>query len=345
MRILIANDNKNAHSFIRSAFSKALAVSGHETILWNTWQKPVYDAFDEANPDLFFGQGYNLTPAFVKCIEERPDMSLVLRVSDWSKFNDELDKTVYPVLTASKKEIQFMKHIQTLPNKLVVHTHHCKEYLEQTHRRWIENGFNLYAFENFGDIFEYTNGKYVEEYKCDLVYLSGYWSYKAKTIDKYILPLCNPNKNYNIRIFGNSPTPSSKYCGQLNENNVKDICKSAKINLSCHEPHSLDFGYDATTKYVNLALNKSFFISDYVEGEKNRLVDGIFCKTPEEYFNQIDYFLTQKQRRQDIVNILYNITLTNHTAFERMIDIFNQLNLPIRELQDGKKLVIKKKNL
>jgi hypothetical protein len=344
MRILIANDNKNAHSFIRSAFSKALAVSGHETILWNTWQKPVYDAFDEANPDLFFGQGYNLTPAFVKCIEERPDMSLVLRVSDWSKFNDELDKTVYPVLTASKKEIQFMKHIQTLPNKLVVHSHHHENWIKETHENWLTDGFDLYSFKNFADLFEYTNGEYQKELECDLSFIGGYWGYKAQNLDKYIMPLCEPDRNYKIRIFGNQHWATAKYCGFLPDEQAKHILKSTKVCLSVHEPHSTKLGYDIVTRPYNLMINKCFFVSDYVEGLKIDFPECITAKNPEEYEKLIQYYLNNQAEKNNI-DILYKRVLEKHTAFERLVDIFNKLNLDTKSLINGKQIVTEKKNL
>lgn len=344
MRILIANEQNTAMKFIRQAYAKALSVSGFDVVFWDINQKSVYDAFDEFNPDIFFGQAYNLNKHFIRCFEERPSMKLVLRVSDWSDFNDTLDKQLYPVLSASTQEIEFMKHIQALPNKLVVHTHHCKEYLEQTHGRWIDNKFDLYTFENFADIFDYTNGEYRKEYSSDLIFTGGYWPYKAKNLDRYILPLCQGNK-YNIRIFGNSNWPSVKYCGFAPDTEIKHLCKSAKINLSCHEPHSIVYGYDETTKEPNLAANKSFFISDYVEGAVKRFPGGIFCKTPEEYFTQIDHFLGNEAEKSNIVDSLYERVIKYHTPFERLIDIFTRLDLSTEKLAAGKKLVMEKKNL
>jgi len=344
MRILIANDSLQAHYYIRSAFSKALSVSGHEVVLWNTWQKPVFDAFDEFSPDIFFGQAYNLTPAFIKCIEERPDMHLVLRVSDWSKFNDELDKTLYPVISASKKEIQFMKHIQTLPNKLVIHNHHHENWIGITHENWIKEGFDLYSFKNFADVFEYTNGEYKEELACDFSLIAGYWGYKSRNLDKYIMPFCQPNREYKIRIFGNQAWPTSKYCGFLAEENAKHVLKSTKVCLSVHEPHSTTYGYDIVSRPFNLMINKCFFISDRVEGLK---IDFPECITsgPEEFESVACYHIDNTHQHEEIINILYNRTLKDHTAFERLVDIFTKLGLDTESLINGKKLVMEKKKL
>lgn len=344
MKILIANDQPTAMKYIRQAYAKALSVSGYEVMFWDIRVKPVYDAFDEFEPDIFFGQSYNLNKHFLRCIEERPEMKLVLRVSDWSEWNDQLDKSTYPVLSASTTEIEQMKHIQSLPNPLVVHTHHCKEYLEQTHGRWTENGFNLYAFENFADIFDYTNGEFRGEYRCDLSLIGGYWGYKSKNIDKFIMPLCSPKKNYNIRIFGNQSWPTSKYCGQLHSEQ-NHILKSSKVCLSIHEPHSTEFGYDIVTRPFNLMSNKCFFVSDYVEGAVARFPEGIFCKTPEEYEERIQYYLKNEAEKKVIVDRLYDRVMKDHTAFERLVGIFEQVGLPTDKLVAGKQLVMEKKHL
>ena len=344
MKILIADDGPLAHHFIREAFGKALSVSGYETMFWDIRKKPVYDAFDQFEPDLVFLQGYNLTESTVKCIEERPEMKIVMRVSDWSEFNDEIIDE-YPVIKAGEKEINFLNHIKTLPNKLLLQTHHCKEYLELTHQRWIDNGFNLYAFENFGDVFEYTNGEYIENLSCDLIFIGGYWGYKARNLDKYIMPLCDPNKNYNLRIFGNQRWPGSKYCGFIPQDISKHALKSSKICLSVHEPHSNKFGYDIVVRPYNLMLNKCLMISDYVEGLVKRFPEANTYKTPDDYISAIDRLLSHTEFQEEKIEHLYQEVLTKHTAFERMTDIFSMLDIPTDKIKAGKELVMEKLSL
>jgi len=342
MKILIANDSTTAHFFIRSAFGKALNISGHDVTLWDIRKKPAFDAFDQLEPDLCFLQGYNLTPATVKCIKERPHMKVVMRVSDWSEFNDSIVDE-YPVIKAGEKEIDFLREIQSFHNPLLLQTHHCSEYLELTHKRWIDGGFNLYAFENFGDVFEYTNGEKRKELDCDLIFCGGYWPYKAINLDKYILPLCDPNKDYNIKLFGGQRWPGSKYCGFLPQEISKHALKSARICLNVHEPHSTKWGYDIIARPYNLMLNKCFMISDYVEGLAKRFPQAVLCKTPKDYFNMIDFYMFPKHN--NIVEDCYQEVLSKHTAFERMIDIFTKFDLPVESLVQGKKHVVEKLKL
>lgn len=343
MKILIANEQDFAMKYIREGYGKALDIAGHDVTLWDIRTKSVFDAFDLFNPDLVFLQGYNLNDSVMKCIEERPNLKIVMRVSDWSDFNDSI-KNEYPVISASNFEIESLKKIQSLPNPLLLHTHHCEEYLDKTHGRWVDNGFDLYAFENFADIIDYTNGIAQESLKCDLTFIGGYWGYKSKNLNKYIIPLCQSNNKYTIKIFGNQPWPTPKYCGFLQPGLEKNMLKSAQICLNIHEPHSTDFGYDIITRPYNLMANKSFMISDHVEGLVNRF-SCITAKTPEEYFETIDYYINNPQNKEDIVETCYEQVIEKHTAFDRLVDIFDRLHISNKDIQAGKKKVIEAYNL
>lgn len=337
MRIIICNDNFNAHYYERMSWAKSLNFSGHESYLWQMQNKSVYDAFDEINPDIVFLQGYNLTDGTIECIKERPELKLVIRVSDWSKWNDELDRTKYPVLKAEEKEISYLNQIQKLGNPLILHTHHHNDWLEQTHGNWIKSGFNMISLMNCADTFSYCNGQYNKNFASDICFIGGYWPYKAQTLDKYILPLCAPEKNYNIKIFGNSNWPSSKYCGHIPEEMTRHVLRSAKVCVNVSEPHSQEFGYDIISRPFNLLANNCFCISDDVEGLKRLFPDSIiYTNNPKDFEEAIHTYTTESFLTLRYIQKGFSEVMEKHTAFDRMIQVFDSFKISTDELTSSK---------
>lgn len=341
MKILICNDNPNAHYYERMSHCKALNFSGHESFLWQLQNKSVYDAFDEINPDIVALQGYNLTDGTIECIKERPELKLIIRVSDWSKWNDELDKTKYPVLTAGKKEIEHLEQIQKLGNPLVLHTHHHHDWLEQTHGNWINSGFNMISLMNCADTFSYCNGQYNKNFASDICMIGGYWPYKAQKLDTWVLPLCRPDKQYKIKIFGNGAWPTSKYCGMIPEEMIRHVLKSAKVCINVSEPHSSDFGYDVISRPFNLLANNCFCISDDVEGLKKLFPDSIvYTNNPTDFEEAISTYTTKSFLTLKYEQSGFSAVMEKHTAFDRMIQVFRELGITTEKLVDGKKRFI-----
>lgn len=346
MNVIIADDSNgsNAMSFIRLGIARGFAACGHNTTIWQIKNKSSYDVFDELKPDLLWLQAYNITDSLLQCIKENPGLRLVIRLSDSSKFNDELDIQKYPVLRASEQEQRYMDEIQKLPNPLVCQIHHHPDYIEQTHGRWIEKGFNVVSFMNFADLFDYSNGQYNEKFSSDLSWIGGYWPYKSRNLDKFLKPLLSPKENYNIKIFGNGWNVP-QHCGYLPNGYEKHVLKSAKITPALHEPHSTDFGYDLLTREFNLLINKCFIVSDYVEGLQKLFPSSIIhCKTPSDFKDSIDYYINKPKDRETISEIGYQQIL-NHTIFDRLIPIYQKLDLNVNELLDTKQQVFTKLNI
>ena len=335
MKIVIANDNQFAHFYERQSWAKVLKFAQYDVYFWNIQQKNVFDIFDEIKPDVIFLQGYNLTPGTIQCIKENPQTKLVIRVSDFSKWNNELDKTKYPVLTASDTEKQYLQKIQQFPNDLILHTHHHPNWLEQTHGLWQQNGFRVISIMNCADLFSYSNGKYFPNLECDIAFIGGYWPYKAIKLDKWILPLTE--SKYRTRIFGNQPWPTSSYCGFIQEDIVRHVLKSSKICPCVHESHSTEFGYDVISRPFNLLANKCFCVSDDVAGLKLLFPNQIsYASTPEIFQEKIAYYMKNDDKREKLTRSGFEAVIKEHTAFDRMISVFKELNLSTDQIELAK---------
>lgn len=350
MKILISNDSPFAHSFERVGLGRAFGYSGYQVCLWDIHSKSAFDIFNEFQPDIFIGQAYNLTRSLIKCLLLRPNLRVCLKAGDWGPFYNnwsEQDHAKYPILMASaeEKENVLLLHSKGQLDFLFIHYH--PDYIANTHGHWIKEGIKVISLMNAADVFDYTNGQYKDELACDIGFVGGRWGYKARTLDRYILPLCNPESKYSIKIFGNQPWNVPQYCGNLPTQLVKHLFSSATICPSISEPHSQDFGFDIIERPFKLLSNKAFVISDYVDGLRKLYNEDelVMVKSPEEFQQKINYFINNPSERHKYIKNGYEKTIARGTYFDRAASVLHTLGLPLDKLQIGKEKVIKELKL
>lgn len=331
MKILISIDNYFAHYYIRLAIARVLTIMGHQVVLWDINKKPVYDAFDELEPDLFIGQTFNITKPIIECLAERPHCKVIMKASDYGAVSSMIDRDKYPVLIANEKEIDMVKELQEKTGKPnFVYVHYMKERMHGTHNYWKDNlGINYFSLMNAADITQYTNGTPKPEYDCDFCFVGGRWGYKSRTFDKWLIPLLSRDKNYRVKIFGNQAWGVSQYCGFLPEEEVKHLFSSAKVCPNLSEPHSQDLGYDVIERPFKLLAAKACVLSDYVEDLYKLFPDGEihFAKTPEEFVDKLDVLLSDQKLRVESAMAGYENVLKHHTYFHRVRDIMLELGM------------------
>lgn len=352
MKILISSDSPHAHYFERLGLARAFSTLSHDVLMWDIRNKPAHDMFNEFEPDIFIGQTYNVDRALFKCIASRPALRVVMKAGDWGYISNtwsQETKSQYPILFASEKEKQTilrMKDECGKPDFLFIHYH--PDWINQTHNKWTEAGIPVISLMNAADVFDYTGGRFVDDYSSDIAFVGGYWPYKARTLDKYILPLCNPKLDLKIRIFGNQGWNIPQYCGFAPESEVKHIFRSAAICPNVSEPHSQVFGFDIIERPFKLLSNKCFVISDYVEGLDKILGDGlVLAKTPQEFIAKIFYYLENPHEKMEIVERGYKKVIDSHTYFDRAATIMDNLgySFDAQMIRINKKDVIKRLGL
>ena len=180
---------------------------------------------------------------------------------------------------------------------------------------------------NAADIFTFTNGQVLPEFKCDIAFTGGYWPYKAQVLDKYLMPICKEDV-YNIKIFGNSKWPTKCYCGFVPDWCIRHAFKSATICPNLHEPHSQVFGYDIIERPFKLLSNKCFVVSDNVSGLKQLIPDGIvYADNPEAFREIIEHYIRNPEDREKYIKNGYDNVMENHTYFHRIHEMFMRLNM------------------
>lgn len=328
MKILIGNDNPGAHYYQRLGWANALSAANHQVVMWDMNSKPAYDIFDEFSPDIFIGQTYTLSNALVDIIKHNPHINVILKAADWGEYEEIIDKKEYPILFASNEEKDKVAELCEETNNLkYLFIHYHPDYIEKTHGYWTNNfKVPVYSDLNAADTFVYTQGKSFPVLTSDITFVGGYWPYKARVLDPYLVSICK-NTKLNIKLFGNNTWPTYHYCGIINDELAKHVCKSAKICPSLHEPHSQKFGFDIVERPFKLLANECFVISDYVEGLEKLFPNQeiIFAKNPDDFYNKIVFYLNNPVERAKIANRGYRKVISEHTYFDRIKDMFIRL--------------------
>lgn len=330
MKVLISSDGFHAHYHIRMSWARVFKSLGAEVSVWDIHSKPVFDAFDEVEPDIFIGQTYHITESLIKCIKERPEIKVMMRASDWGDKQEEVDLKKYPILVATDEEKRLIEKLKKETGKPdFVHNHYPQNWIDVTHNKWKDIGVNPVSMLHAADTFILNRKAPVLDYlKCDLGFIGGYWEYKGRSLDKYIIPLCHPVGELNIKIFG-SGWPVAQCLGKIPDEYMSSLFRSSTIAPNISEPHSQDFGYDIIERPYKVLYCGGFCISDYVEAmvevfDKEEIV---FAKDPKNFKDLIYHYKENPEKRDKHIEQGQKTICEKHTYIDRVSDMLNLLGI------------------
>ena len=327
-KIMISSDGPHAHYHIRMGWGRVLSAMGYDVVLWDIQAKTPFDAFDEFEPDYFFGQTYNLNNSLYKCIKERPHLKVMMKGSDWGDMQKEIDPDKYGVLFANDEEKRLVEKLKSETGKPdFLHIYYHDNWVGKTHNHWENIGCRTVSIMNGADTFMYTRGGFNPEYRCDVAFVGGYWPYKAINMDKYLMPLTFPVGKYNVKFFGNQGWPGTHYMGWIEDEEVKNLIASSTICPNISEPHATDFGFDINERAFKVLASKGFCISDNVDSMVNDVFTNdevVFANSPQEFQELVEHFIKYPKERQAYINRGYKTVMQNHTYFHRVSKMFEE---------------------
>jgi hypothetical protein len=302
---------------------------GHDFLFWDPSRKSAFDVFGEYEPELYIGTTYELDRAVAKNIAKRPDMRVALYASAWGPYLDDVDLQKYPLVVASEQEkrtVEALKKETGRPDFVFIHAH--DRWLEGTMSGWGQLGLPYLGVLNAADTFVYLNPVRKPELACDVGFVGGYWGYKARNLDRYILPLCHPESGLDVKIFGNQPWPTHRYLGGIDDADAASLFVSAKVCPNVSEPHSTDLGWDVIERPWKILAAGGFCVSDYVE-EGNVLFGGRvpMARSPEEFGDLVRHFLGNPELRAKYAEKGRALVLGAHTYWDRVSQLFTGLGM------------------
>lgn len=314
-------------SYVRSGWGRVFSSLGHDFYFWRPEVKPAFDIFSEINPDLFIGTSYDLDRATAKCIKSRPAMKVILYASAWGSLTDEIPEE-YPITRVRHGEKVLVSKLKEECGKPdFVFSHITDGYLDGVFGGWKEVGVQPVGILNAADTFAYMNGASREEFACDVAFVGGYWSYKARNIDPYLLPLCHPSTGLRVKIFGNQPWPVANYLGLLDDTDQKDVFASATVCPNVSEPHSQDFGYDIVERPFKVLSAGGFCVSDRVLEMDSVFPEGTLRQAlnVREFHDLVRHYVAHPDDRIPFMEKGRQHVLAHHTYFQRVEKMFSLL--------------------
>lgn len=329
MKVLIRHET-NASHYIYSGIAAELQKRGNTVAFWCPEQKSCFDIFNEFNPDVYLGQGYNLDRAQIKNLNTRPSCKIFLKCGNYGSLDSEIDTKEYPVLMATDNE---RKAVDSIVNKdricIFNFNPNTDKWNDAVIGKWRGLVPTIFGLAPAADTSVFYPEPKNDKLRCDLVICSAIWEYKQRTISKYIFPLCYPLGKYNIRIFGSSHWSQPQYIGAISDSTLRGVLSSAKLGLHVSEPHLQRWGYEVISRIPNTLACGTLCISDYVAALDDYYPNLNFpaAKTPEEYKDMIDYYLVHDEERIKLAGELHKYTLEHHTYENRVDEIFTILEI------------------
>ena len=315
----------NGEYYRLSGFGNALKLMGHDFIFWNP-QKPIMDLFDEYRPDIFIGTTFDLQRSWVTAFKAHPQIKVVLKGGNWGENDDKIDKARYPIVFASdreKKAFELLKKETGKPDLVMCHYHPNKVPL--TMGLWESIGIKPVGIMNAADTTLYFNGVSKPHLESDVAFIGGYWPYKAQNLDKYIVPLCSPSSNLNVKIFGNQRWHVANYCGMIRDEDVKDVYRSAKVCPNVSEPHAVDLGFDVCERPFQVIASGGVLLMDEVDSAKEVFGSSlVYYKDQKDYGNLLKEFTKNPSSRPNM-DKAKSILFEGNTYYHRMKSLLLEL--------------------
>ena len=327
---ILCNFTPCGPSYVRSGWGRVFQALGHQFLFWNPNSKPAFDVFEEFEPDIYLGTTYECDRAVVKNIVSRPHMKVGLYASAWGPYLKNVDLKKYPIVVTSEQErqtIEALKKATGKPDFVFIHAH--DKWLEGTMSGWGELGIPYLGVLNAADMFIYYNTKPQPELACDIGFVGGYWPYKARNINKYLMPLLHPTSGLKAKIFGNQPWPCHQYMGGIEDQDAASLFVSAAVCPNVSEPHSTDLGWDLIERPMKVLSSGGLCVSDYVdEGRAIFAEDELpMARNPKEFAELIRNYVKNPEQGLAIRTKGQQKVLSAHTYHHRVAQMFTQFGM------------------
>lgn len=321
MKILIEAGESAAYHY-RLGWVNAFATAGHHVNFWNYKQKPAFDVFSEFEPDVFIGTTWNLNRAVIKCIQNRPNLKILLSAPNWGDIDESIDPedTVQFATQTEKDNLAKLKELTGKPDYVMTYYH--QNWIDRTHNHYRTLGIEPVGIPMGADITIYNVGTYKESLACDIAFVGNYWKYKGTNLNKYLVKYAHPTSPYKVRVYGTN-WPIYNCVGEIGPKSlhmVKDIFRSAKICPAIYEPLSAKYGFDVSERVFKVCSSGGFCLSEHVESlVKDFDIPGVKTWQTDEEYEFLLNFYAKEQENQRLDDIGYSTkwVYKHHTYFHR----------------------------
>lgn len=153
----------------------------------------------------------------------------------------------------------------------------------------------------------------------DIIYLGGRWSYKAKTIDAYLIPVLNSYRGrWKLHGWGEWPTGISS--GELPLEQANEFYNSGRIAPCISEIHTHTHNIDIPERVFKACLSGCLPIHDCVPILARIIPNLPVAKDPNDFFALHTHYLTPSASKElsEKAAMLRDFVAKNHTYHHRL---------------------------
>lgn len=304
-KVLVCHRPGGAFGYISDGWINSLRSNGHIVERWDNQES----SWLKFKPDLYCGcSGHK---QLIPNKDKRQNCKVAIHVNPYGPIN-------IPGINENKETIDWV-----LKQKPDVVFGYGAEGDRHLWSYWTErHGIKWVPMPTAADsvLFKQTNTIYNRQY--DIVYLGGRWPYKAKTIDKYLLPLLNSKLSYKLHGWGD--WPSNLNVGPLDDNLVVDFLNSGKVGPCISEQHTHDFGIDIPERAFKLALCGTVIVHDSPSILK-LIPSAIVASNTKDFIDKCIWLSDSDNDRYKLISDQQNDVLIGQTYDHRMRTLFESL--------------------
>lgn len=300
-----------AAQFITDGWINALNACGFDARRWdgqiNSW-----NAF---NPDIYFGDPY-----YKQNFPKNTKTKIVIHANPFGERlipdpgNNDCNET--------QEVIKWV--VEQKPHLLwgYGNEHDIKRFWN----KWtLKHGIPVIGMPTGGDaVIHYPVSKQ-PQYMFDISFIGGRWGYKAKNLDKYLLPVLNSARSAVWGWGGWDKMPF--YKGKADNNNLNAIFSSAKVCPTIVEPHTTKYSVDMPERIFKLGLCGAAIVSDPVFGLEHYYSNKAIkmATNPTQFKDYCMHFINNETDRIAHGKQVRLETLKNHTYFSRLQPLLRAL--------------------
>lgn len=309
MNVLITNSKSGAFFEIANGWRNALISSGHKVELWDNDDR----VWDVMKPDLFIGcSGWKKN---FQHLIKKYNTKLAIHVNPFT--NGQIRAQDGPTINETSLNIAWV--VSNRPD--AVFGYALQDDMDKYWYLWKDKyGFKLIGMANAADVVRYKPIQPSPEFECDVGWVGGYWPYKSKNIDKYLIPVIRKFKSMWYGWSG----PPGLYKGKINGEGVLKIFNSAKICPTVVEPHTTQYGIDVPERIFKVSACGAMVISDPFYGSDKYYSNAIIAKDPQDYFELCrKYIEASWAERRERARRMMEETLDRHTYYHRLSNLLS----------------------
>jgi hypothetical protein len=321
---------------VRLGYANAMGHIGHQCLIWHPGSnRPLFDVFDEFEPDIVFCGSWEIDEAMFKNLLRRPHIKVILWGGNWGDFDSQINWKADPILRISDREKSILSILAKNNNIKHVFTYYHQKWADVTHNFWNNLGLQPIGVPLAADLVTYGLAQSTPELSCDISFVGGYWPYKAINLNQYLIPLCHPEEKLKIKIFGYGAWPVVQYLGTISNDNIPLLFASSTVNANIFEPLSSKYGFDVNERCYKILACGGFCISEYCESAANDIFNNneiVFAKNPTEFKEQAKYYIAHPEERESYKQRGISAIKYSHNYFIRLKTIFQHISISTAKL-------------